>query len=500
MNKKIFYTLKDVRNILKKLSPPGRFPFRRAIHATMYTEKLWTMRQYSGFGTPEDTNRRFKELLKAGQTGLSVAFDLPTQIGYDPDDEHSLGEVGRNGVSIANINDFEKLFDGIPLDKVSVSFTINSTAAIILAMYIVTARRKGIKEAMLSGTLQNDMLKEFIARGTYAFDVDTSLKITTDIIEYCIKNMPKFNPISVSGYHMREAGCSAVQEVAFTLSNALVYLELAVKRGLEPDKVAERFSFFFGCHNNFFEEIAKFRAARELWATMLKEKYGIRNERALKLRFHTQTCGSTLVAQQPLNNIVRVTIQALASVLGGTQSLHTNSFDEAIALPTDESIKLALRTQQIIAYETGIKDVVDPLGGSFYIEYLTEKIKNDAIKIMKDIEKMGGMIEAVKNGWVQKQIEEESYKYQMDVENKNRIIVGLNEFVEEYRQPEVFELSYKLEKLRRKEIIEYRKKIDVKKELLQLKDANINGKNIIEYIIDIVDKGGTLGQIMNNLI
>ncbi|MCS7184966.1 MAG: acyl-CoA mutase large subunit family protein, partial [bacterium] len=371
---------------------------------------------------------------------------------------------------------------------------------IILAMYIVTAKKQGVKVEKLSGTLQNDMLKEFIARGTYRLDLDSHMRITTDIIEFCIKKMPKFNPISVSGYHMREAGCSAIQEVAFTIANGLAYLQESIKRNLDPESVAERFSFFFGCHNNFFEEIAKFRCARELWAELLKKRFGIRNERALKLRFHTQTCGSTLTAQQPLNNVVRVAIQALAAVLGGTQSLHTNSYDEAIALPTDEAIKLALRTQQIIAYETDVTNTVDPLGGSFYIERLTENIKKEALKIIKTIEKMGGAVKAVKDGWIQKQIEEESYKYQKDIENKNKIIVGLNEFIEEYKEPQVFEVSYELEDSRRKEISDYKKNRNKdRSKLAKLKEAYRSGENIVEYVVDCVENGNTVGEIMGAL-
>ncbi|WP_456450069.1 acyl-CoA mutase large subunit family protein, partial [Palaeococcus sp. (in: euryarchaeotes)] len=425
------YTPADLENwdYLEKLNFPGQYPFTRGVYPTMYRGRFWTMRQYAGFGTAEESNKRYKYLLSQGQTGLSVAFDLPTQIGYDSDHPMSEGEVGKVGVAIDSLWDMEILFDGIPLDKVSTSMTINATAANLLAMYILVAQKQGVPQNILRGTVQNDLLKEYIARGTYIFPPKPSMRLATDVIMYCAENVPKWNPISISGYHIREAGANAVQEVAFTLADGIEYVKAVIARGMDVDKFAPRLSFFFNAHNNFLEEIAKFRAARRLWAKIMKEKFNAKNPKSMLLRFHTQTGGSTLTAQQPENNIVRVAIQALAAVLGGTQSLHTNSYDEALSLPTEKSVRIALRTQQIIAYESGVVDTIDPLGGSYYIEWLTDHIEEEAMKYIEKIEAMGGMMRAIERGYIQKEIADSSYKHQREVEEKKRIIVGVNEFV-----------------------------------------------------------------------
>lgn len=446
---KRLYTPLDVERFdyLNDLGFPGMYPFTRGVQPTMYRARFWTMRQYAGFGTAEESNKRYKYLLEQGQMGLSVAFDLPTQIGYDSDDPMAEGEVGKVGVAIDSLEDMEILFDGIPLDKVSTSMTINSTAAILLAMYIAVAEKQGVPMEKLSGTIQNDILKEYIARGTYIFPPQPSMRIITDIFEFCSKNMPKWNPISISGYHIREAGSTAVQEVAFTLADAIAYVETAIKAGLDPNVFGRRLSFFFAAHNNFLEEIAKFRAARRLWAKIMKERFGVTNEKAMMLRFHTQTGGSTLTAQQPLNNIIRVTIQALAAVLGGTQSLHTNSYDEALGLPTEESVRIALRTQQIIAYESGVADTIDPLGGSYVIEALTNNIEEKAMEYIKKIDEMGGMVKAIESGYVQKEIHESAYKMQLAVEKGEEVIVGVNKFniEEDLTQKEVLKVNPELE-------------------------------------------------------
>ncbi|MEM2829432.1 MAG: methylmalonyl-CoA mutase family protein, partial [Candidatus Jordarchaeales archaeon] len=416
---------------LEKLGFPGEYPFTRGVYETMYRGRLWTMRQYAGFGTAEESNRRFKYLLSQGQTGLSVAFDLPTQMGYDSDHPLAAGEVGRVGVAVSSLRDMEVLFDGIPLDKVSTSMTINAPTAVILAMYVALAEKRGIPPSELRGTVQNDILKEYIARGMYIFPPKPSMKLVVDVIEYCARNMPLWNPISISGYHIREAGADAVQEVAFTLADGIEYVRAVMERGLDVDKFAGRLSFFFSAHNNFFEEVAKFRAARRLWAKIMKEKFGAKSREAMMLRFHVQTAGSTLTAQQPLNNIVRVAIQALAAVLGGAQSLHTNSYDEALALPSEEAVKVALRTQQIIAYETGVADTIDPLGGSYYVEALTDTIEEKAERYIEEIEGMGGMVSAIEKGYVQREISSKAYSFQKAVERGEAIIVGINMFREE---------------------------------------------------------------------
>jgi len=503
---KRLYTPLDISNLnyQEDLGFPGMFPFTRGVQPTMYRGKLWTMRQYAGFGTAEESNKRYKYLLSQGQTGLSVAFDLPTQIGYDSDDPMAEGEVGKVGVAIDSLKDMEILFDGIPLDKVSTSMTINSTAAILLAMYIVVAEKQGVPLDKLSGTIQNDILKEYIARGTYIFPPQPSMKIITDIFEYCSKNMPKWNPISISGYHIREAGATAVQEVAFTLADAIAYVESAIKVGLDPNVFGQRLSFFFASHNNFLEEISKFRAARRLWAKIMKDRFKVSNEKAMRLRFHTQTGGSTLTAQQPLNNIVRVTIQALAAVLGGTQSLHTNSYDEALGLPTEESAMIALRTQQIIAYESGVADTIDPLAGSFVIEHMTNEIEKRAMEYIEKIDSLGGMVKAIESGYVQREIHESAYKLQLAVENGEEVIVSVNKFQinEDLEHKEILKVNPELEvkqKSNLKRLKESRDNERVKKALKNIKNAATNDENLMPYIIEAVKVYATVGEISNAL-
>ena len=411
-----------------ELPLPGEYPFTRGIQPNMYRGRLWTMRQYSGYSTPEATNERFKYLLDNGQTGLSIAFDLPTQIGYDSDSPLAKGEVGKVGVPICSVRDMQDLFKGIPMDQVSTSMTINATAAIMLAMYISTAKSQGVDQSKLSGTIQNDILKEYIARGTYSFPPKESMRLVVDSFTYCSQYLPKWNTISISGYHMREAGASATQELGFTFANAIEYVTQAINSGLKIDEFAPRLSFFFVAQNNLLEEVAKFRAARKLWAQIMKERFGAQDERSLKLRFHTQTAGVSLTAQQPDNNVVRCTIQALSAILGGTQSLHVNSKDEALGLPTEDAVQLSLRTQQIIAHESGIADVVDPLGGSYYIEALTKEIETGAMKYINAIDSMGGAVTAIENGYQANEIGESAYKHQTEVDNQDRIVVGVNGF------------------------------------------------------------------------
>ncbi|QTA38139.1 methylmalonyl-CoA mutase family protein [Thermosipho ferrireducens] len=488
----------------KDLGFPGMYPFTRGVQPTMYRGRFWTMRQYAGFGTAEESNKRYKYLLSQGQMGLSVAFDLPTQIGYDSDDPIAEGEVGKVGVAIDSLKDMEVLFDGIPLDKVSTSMTINSTAAILLAMYIAVAEKQGVPQEKLSGTIQNDILKEYIARGTYIFPPQPSMRIITNIFEYCSKNMPKWNPISISGYHIREAGSTAVQEVAFTLADAIAYVETAIKAGLDPNVFGKRLSFFFAAHNNFLEEIAKFRAARRLWARIMKERFNVTEESAMRLRFHTQTGGSTLTAQQPLNNIIRVTIQALAAVLGGTQSLHTNSYDEALGLPTEESVMIALRTQQIIAYESGVANTVDPLAGSFAIESMTNEIERRAKEYIQKIDEMGGMVKAIEMGYIQKEIHESAYKAQLAVENGEEVIVGVNKFqIEEtIDQKKVLKVDPELEEKQKQKLKKLREKRDnekVKKTLQKVKEVAGTNENLMPYIIEAVKAYATVGEISNAL-
>ncbi|MEJ5228758.1 MAG: methylmalonyl-CoA mutase family protein [Pseudothermotoga sp.] len=500
------YTPLDLCDVdyLNDLGLPGEYPYTRGVQRTMYRGRFWTMRQYAGFGTAEETNRRFKYLLEQGQTGLSVAFDLPTQMGYDSDHPLAQGEVGRVGVAVDSLKDIELLFDGIPLKDVSTSMTINSTAVILLSMYAATAQKQGAEIAELRGTIQNDVLKEYIARGTYIFPPQPSMKIITDIFEFCSANMPKWNTISISGYHIREAGANAIQELAFTFGDAIAYVEAAIKSGLDPNVFGRQLSFFFAAHNNFLEEIAKFRAARRIWAKIMKERFNVTNQEALKLRFHTQTGGSTLTAQQPLNNIVRVTLQALAAVLGGTQSLHTNSFDEALGLPTEESVQVALRTQQIIAYESGVADTVDPLGGSYVVESLTNQIEEKVWQYIEKIDSLGGMVRAIETGYVQKEIHNSAYEQQLAVEKKEQIVVGVNAFqtTQEQQLRNILKVDPALEEKQVAALKELRKNRDnnaVRLALKELKDAAKQEKNIVPFVFEAVKTYATLGEISDTL-
>lgn len=485
------------------LSLPGDYPFTRGIYPTMHRGRFWTMRQYAGFASPEETNRRFKYLLEQGQTGLSVAFDLPTQMGYDSDHPLAEGEVGKVGVAINSLADMEILFDSIPLEQVSASMTINSTAAILLAMYVVLAEKRKISLEQLSGTVQNDMLKEYIARGTQRFPIEPSMRLTTDIIEYCAKELPNWNAISVSGYHMREAGCDAVQEVAFTLANAIAYLQEALKRHLDLDKLADHFSFFFGVHNNFFEEVAKFRAARRLWAKIMKQRFKAKSDSSCRLRFHAQTCGSTLTAEQPDNNVVRTSLQALAAVLGGVQSLHIDSKDEALSIPSEAAVELSLRTHQIIAYESGVADTVDPMGGSYYVEWLTNELEKRAEALINQIDSLGGAVNCVKSGYIQGLIQQKAYQHQRSLEDKSTIIVGVNDFVTD--QVEIKSIFKVDEALYAKQVENIKKfkrgrKLEViRRSLNKLTDAAKTEVNLMPYIIDCVRHYATIGEISEAL-
>jgi methylmalonyl-CoA mutase N-terminal domain/subunit len=484
---------------LTELGFPGEYPFTRGVQPTMYRGKHWTMRQYAGFATAEETNQRYHYLLNHGQTGLSVAFDLPTQIGYDSDHPLCRGEVGKCGVAIDSLADMEILFDGIPLDKVSTSMTINATAAMLLAMYIAVAEKQGVALDHLRGTIQNDILKEYAARGTYIYPPQESMRIITDIFSFCKDHLPQWNTISISGYHIREAGSSAVQEVAFTLANGIAYVEAALEAGMDVDSFAGRLSFFFGAHNNFFEEIAKFRAARRMWARIMRERFGAQRPSSWMLRFHTQTAGCTLTAQQPDNNIVRVAFQALAAVLGGTQSLHTNSRDEAFALPSEESVAIALRTQQIIAHESGVGEIIDPLGGSYALEALTDEIEDRATEYVKKIDERGGAIKAIETGFMQREITNSAYQYQRDIEDKNKIVVGLNEFVtEEAPFTNILKIRPEIEKYQRQKLDTVRGKRDGRKvqdALTALQKAAQGTENLMPYILDAVKGYVTLGEI-----
>lgn len=489
---------------LENLGFPGTFPFTRGIYPTGYRSRFWTMRQYAGFGDAESSNKRYRYLLSQGQTGLSIAFDLPTQIGYDSDDSHSEGEVGKVGVAIDSLNDMEILFDSIDLEKVSTSMTINSTAAILLAMYIALAKKRGNNLSKISGTIQNDILKEYIARGTYIYPPSPSMRIIRDLFSFCSENVPKWNTISVSGYHIREAGSTAAQEVAFTLADGISYVETAIKSGLDVDKFAPRISFFFGAHNDLFEEAAKFRAARRLWARITKTRFAPKNPRSTMLRFHTQTCGSTLTAQQPVNNIIRVTIQALSAVLGGTQSLHTNSFDEALALPTEDSARTALRTQQIIAYESKIADTLDPLAGSYYVESLTNQMEKEASDYIDKIDNMGGMVKAIENGFPQREIQNASYEYQKKIESFDEIIVGVNKFkIDEKKPTGLLKIDESLAKKQIERLDNLRKIRDNRKiehDIKMIKEAaKDETKNLIPPIIEAVSDYMTIGEISNTL-
>jgi len=484
---------------LKDLGFPGLYPFTRGVQPTMYRGRFWTMRQYAGFATAEESNRRYRYLLEQGQTGLSVAFDLPTQIGYDADDPMAAGEVGKVGVSISSLEDMEILFREIPLDRVSTSMTINAPAAILLAMYIAVAKKQGIDSNRLRGTIQNDILKEYVARGTYIFPPAPSMRLITDIFAYCARHVPYWNTISISGYHIREAGATAVQEVAFTLANAIAYVEAALQAGLQVDEFASQLSFFFNAHNHFLEEIAKFRAARRLWAEIMRERFHAQDMRSCMLRFHTQTAGSTLTAQQPENNIVRVTLQALAAILGGTQSLHTNSMDEALWLPTEKSVRVALRTQQIIAYESGVADTVDPLAGSFIIEYLTDEIANRARAYIQRIDELGGAQKAIESGYMQSEIQQAAYQYQTAVEKREQIVVGVNAFqVEEDITLERLKVDPSIEAAQRNRLEKLRERRDPQKvnELLtRLENAARGTENLMPLLIECVEHYLTLGEI-----
>lgn len=501
----MLFTPEDTKDIdyHRDLGNPGEYPFTRGIYSTMYSGKLWTMRQYAGFGTAEESNRRYRYLLKQGQTGLSVAFDLPTQMGYDSDHPIAIGEIGKTGVAIDTLEDMEILFKDIPLDKVSTSMTINATASILLCMYIAVAEKQGVSPEVLEGTVQNDILKEYIARGTYIFPPEPSIKLTIDLIEYCSKNLPRWNTISISGYHIREAGATATQEIAFTFANAITYVKEAIKRGLDIDYFAPRLSFFFNCHNNFLEEISKFRAARRLWAKIMRERFHAKNSRSCILRFHTQTGGSTLTAQEPLNNAIRVAYQALAAVFGGTQSLHTNSYDEALGLPTEESVKLALRTQQVIGYETGIPEVIDPLGGSYAIEAMTNKIEKEVIEYLEKIESMGGAINAIQQGYFQKEIHKSAYEYQKKIEKGEIIILGVNKFrSEENKKQRILKVNPKVVKNQIKRLKKIRAQRDntrVKRLLNNLKNAAEKGENLMPFILECVKNNATLGEITAEL-
>lgn len=506
MDEKYFFTPEDIKglNYEKDISDPGKFPFTRGIHKTMYKGRLWTMRQYAGYGTAKETNERFKYLLAKGQTGLSVAFDLPTQLGIDSDAPMAKGEVGKVGVTVSTTYDMEEVFKEIPLKQVSTSMTINATANIILAMYIITAEKQGVKENELRGTVQNDLLKEFLARGNYIYPPKESVKLAIDIWEYCTRYIPKWYFVSISGYHIREKGATAEQEIAFTFANAIEYIENALSRGLDVNRIGERISFFFGVHNNFFEEIAKFRAARKVWSRIMKERFGAESEKAMKMRFHTQTCGSTLTYQEPHNNIIRVALQALAAIFGGTQSLHTNSFDEAIGLPSKEAVKIALRTQQIIAYESKVSEYADPLGGSYLLEKLTRDKEEEITEILKDIEQRGGALKCVENGYMKKLIEESAYKYQKDVEKQKEHVVGVNIFKDEETKipsPEI-KISEKIFEERARFLKDFRKKRDrstVLKWMDILKEKAEKGENLMPYIKSAVKNNLTLGEICNSL-
>ncbi len=499
------YTPEDVSDLdyVEDLGFPGRPPFTRGIQPTMYRGRHWTMRQYAGYATAEESNRRYKYLLEQGNMGVSVAFDLPTQIGYDSDNPMAEGEVGRVGVAIDSLQDMEALFDGIPLDRVSTSMTINATACILMALYIAVAEKQGVPPGRLRGTVQNDVLKEYIARGTYIYPPEDSLRIITDMFAYGGEHLPQWNVISISGYHMREAGCTAVQEVAFTLADGIAYVEAALRAGLEVDRLGRNLSFFFAAHNNLLEEVAKFRAARRLWGRIMEERFGAKTERARMLRFHTQTAGVTLTAQQPLANVIRVTVQALAAVLGGTQSLHTNSFDEALSLPAEEAVRLALRTQQVIACESGVTDTVDPLGGSYAIESLTREIEARAREYIARIDEMGGMLRAIERGWVQREIHEAAYRHQRAVESNEAIVVGVNAYREDgaegKRAPaKTLHIDPAIESAQREKLAALRRERDgeaAQRALAAVEEAARTSRNLMPPILDAVRANATVGEI-----
>ncbi|MEF9992415.1 MAG: methylmalonyl-CoA mutase family protein [Romboutsia sp.] len=497
---KRLYTPLDVElDYENDLGYPGQFPYTRGVQPTMYRGKLWTMRMYAGFATAEESNKRYKFLIDQGSMGLSVAFDLPTQMGYDSDDEISQGEVGKVGVAIDSLADMEILFDEIPLDKVSTSMTINAPASVLLAMYIAVARKQGVTLDKIRGTIQNDILKEYVARGTYIFPVKPSMRLITDIFDFCSREVPKWNTISISGYHIREAGANAIQEVAFTLADGIAYIDAALAVGLKVDDFAPRLSFFFNAHNNLLEEVAKFRAARRIWANVMRDRFEAKDPKSMSLKFHTQTAGCTLTAQQPENNVVRVAIQTLAAVLGGTQSLHTNSKDEALALPTEDSVRVALRTQQIVGYESGVADSIDPLAGSYYIESLTNQIEEEALKLINKIDELGGAPLAIEKGYIQQEIMESAYKYQKEIENDERIIVGVNKFkVEEEPMKGLLRVDPAVgerQKLKIQQLKEKRDNEKVKVTLENLRKACNSDENVMPYILEAVESYATLGEV-----
>ena len=502
---KDFYDPEDLQDwsYERKLGDPGEFPFTRGVQKTMYRSRLWTMRQYAGFGSAEDTNRRFHYLLQQGQMGLSVAFDLPTQMGYDSDHDLARGEVGRVGVAIDSVEDMERLLDGIPLDKVSTSMTINATAFILLGLYVCVAKKRGIPLNQISGTVQNDILKEYIARGTYIYPPAFSLKLVTDIMDFCRTEVPRWNTISISGYHVREAGCTAIQEVAFTVANGIAYVKAALDRGMEIDEFAPRLSFFFAAHNNLLEEVGKFRAARRIWADIMRNQFGAKSEKSWQMRFHTQTAGSTLTAQQPQVNMTRVTLQALAAVLGGTQSLHTNAWDEALALPTEASALLALRTQQVIAFESGVTDTADPLAGSYYIEHITDSIEKGAQDYLRRIDQLGGMLPAIEAGFVQKEIQESAYRYARALEDKSEIVVGVNSFrAQEEPITEILQIDPRIEseQIQRVRALRARRNPkEVETALKKVDHAIASGANIMPSLVEALMVYATLGEISDLL-
>jgi methylmalonyl-CoA mutase N-terminal domain/subunit len=502
---KRLYTPLDIQGVdyLSSLGLPGEYPFTRGVQPTMYRGRLWTMRQYAGFATAEESNRRYRFLLEQGQTGLSVAFDLPTQIGYDSDHEMAMGEVGKVGVAIDSLKDIEILFDGIPLDQVSTSMTINAPAAILLAMYIAMAEKQGVALEELRGTIQNDILKEYSSRGTYIFPPKPSMRIITDIFSFCTQHVPQWNTISISGYHIREAGSTAVQEVAFTLANGIAYVEAALKADLDVDTFGPRLSFFFNAHLDFFEEIAKYRAARRLWAKIMKERFGARNPKSMMIRFHTQTAGCTLTAQQHQNNIVRVAFQAMSAVLGGTQSLHTNSMDEALCLPSEEAVQIALRTQQVIAHEIGVAETVDPMGGSYYLEELTREICERAEEYIRKIDEMGGAPAAIEKGYVQKEIQDSAYKYQREIESGERVVVGLNRFqVEEEKPTNLLRVDPAVRVAQMEKLTKLKSERDcdkVKNVLAELRRVAESQENLMTSILNAVKAYATLGEICDVL-
>ena len=486
-----------------KLGFPGQFPFTRGVQPTMYRGRLWTIRQYAGYATAEESNRRYRYLLDHGSTGLSIAFDLPTQIGYDSDHPLADGEVGKGGVAVSTLHDMERLFEGIPLDKVSTSMTINATAAILVAMYIVVAERQGVAPTALNGTIQNDILKEYLARGTYRFAPRPSLRLTRDIFVYCTRAMPKWNPVSISGFHIREAGATAAQEIGFTFADAICYVETAMQAGLPLDDFAPRLTFFFSAHTDLFEEVAKFRAARRLYARLMKQRFGAVDPKSMMLRFHTQTSGVALTPQQPDNNIVRVAIQALAAVLGGTQSLHTNSKDEAFALPTEDAVRLAVRTQQILAYESGVANTIDPLGGSYYVEHLTDQIEAESEAVLRAIDDMGGMAAAIEQGYVQRQIEQAAYEYGQAVERGSRVIVGVNKF-KEGSAPNLSIFAHPQESERKQveslaQVKASRDQAQVRKALDAIEDSARGNENLMPPILDAVRAYASVGEICSAL-